>query len=550
MLFLLLLHSFILTTVAEFSVSFNHQTGCKSLEVENQAFELVRDDIMYLQFNINSVITPKLRNGYLREEDNEGETCLTSIELKLNQTIENFRKNILDLQYSKEMLDIYLYNPEVLSRRSVGGVAVAISILDLIATGATYFYTDYRIRALKTRFGEMNELLTEMNDEKLVFSKNQEYLFKEGKIMGLHRDLITDHINQLAQMHSCEVLYLNFEMELFKLQVTLDKIVQALLTGRLTTDIISLDALTELTFKPYFYNSIYNFSPTHLYSLSKLSLHSLSGTKLTFMLSFPFVSRNQNFKRINILETSQKLLINRHDFSNHVHFLLPYNVSLNNFSISQIRSGENCFYSGDLLICEPNSILPAHSSHCIKSLILNEKTENCFGNGIQTDLSFSYGTNGVLIDTKKGGRLLDISTRRVIKSFVGHRCIYVKKKRNVAFVVEGNKKELFPDTVAFNSRALVKSNALIFRSKRIKNITLPTLHNPFSFKNVTFLKKSGSVLDILKEPLVATCLIIFVIGAMTFCIICYLCVSRCCKQSDSNVNLNFRGGIDAGALNR
>ena len=535
--------------MAEFTVNYNQHSGCKSLETETMAYEFVRDDLIFVQMDLNSVIPAALKKSYEGKKDLEGKKCLDLIGKKLNDTVESFRSNVLDIQYQKEMLNEYLFDSKTASRRNAGGIAVAIGLLDMVATGATFFYNDYRIKALQTKLADMNEYLSKINDERTHFVNNQEYLFKEGEIMGLHRDLITNQLNKLSFVHSCDVLYLNFDLEMIKLESTLNRIVQALLSGRLTTDIIDLDTVSKLTFRPYFYDSIYNISPNHLYSLSKLSLHSHEGNKLTFMVAYPYISRNQEWKRVNVLETSHKLLINRNDISRHVHFLLPSNVSIDNFTMSQVRNGENCFKNSNLLVCEPNSVLTAHSMSCLKSIILNESSKNCFTESTKSDFSFDYGSNGILIETKKGGKLLNLTTGRTIKDFFGHGCIYVEKKRDLGFSSNGFKMELFPESMLLKSKLFFRKNILKFHSKVVKNFTLPTVNNPISFRNISFMEPE-SFLNVLSQPLIATCLIVITIGCMTFCIIGYLCISKCCKQTQSNVNLNFRHGIDGSSLNR
>ena len=92
-----------------------------------------------------------------------------------------------------------------------------------------------------------------------------------------------------------------------------------------------------------------------------------------------------------------------------------------------------------------------------------------------------------------------------------------------------------------------RARPLKFNSKTPKNFTLPFIPNPKVFKNVTTFRSGVSPLSYLKNPFVATCVIVSFIGVTVMCIICYLCVSECCNQSGG---VNVYNGVDGGMLNR
>ena len=155
-------------------------TGCRALEVGENAFELNGHDGVLLVLDLKSIFENRFREGY--KDDIDGEKCLTRMEKRLNGTLSNFRDKVILYHESNNMLNVYLNNPALMEKRSAGGVAIALSILDLVLTGVSYVYTDYRLNALKERILELDEQVNGLLSEQNVVANNQKFLYNEGKL--------------------------------------------------------------------------------------------------------------------------------------------------------------------------------------------------------------------------------------------------------------------------------------------------------------------------------------------------------------------------------
>ena len=49
-----------------------------------------------------------------------------------------------------------------------------------------------------------------------LLHKNQQYLFKEDEILGIHRNLIVEQVNKLEETHSCDVLTMKLDEQITK----------------------------------------------------------------------------------------------------------------------------------------------------------------------------------------------------------------------------------------------------------------------------------------------------------------------------------------------
>ena len=105
----------------------------------------------------------------------------------------------------------HMMRKDVGRKRSVGGVALALSIFNLIVHGASYAYTDYRLGELRRRLDELDEAINGILTEQRFFQNNQDFLYNEGKVMAVQRKIVVDYINGLEVVHSCELENLNFD---------------------------------------------------------------------------------------------------------------------------------------------------------------------------------------------------------------------------------------------------------------------------------------------------------------------------------------------------
>ena len=106
---------------------------------------------------------------------------------------------------------------------------------------------------------------------------------------------------------------------------------------------------------------------------------------------------------------------------------------------------------------------------------------------------------------------------------------------------------LYPKSPVIDIKT-ARARPIKFESMTPKNFSLPFIPNLQVFKNVTNFQNGVSPLSYLKNPFVATCVIVSFIGITVKCVICYLCLSKCCNRNGSSVNVF--NGVDGGMLNR
>lgn len=543
-----MLLAFVSPSKAEYRVI--AQESCFALEADDLAFEVRQDGIFFLRFSFGSVVSAEMREGYANVFDEDGQSCIFRIESRINQTVDAFRRKVNDINDNQMMLYEYLKRPQLMSKRaSAGGVAVALSLIDLIATGASYFYTDYRIKAIKEKILELDELVNSLNTDRNAFKSNQEYLYEEGKIQGIHKKLLVDHFNELSQIHSCDVMSLEMEAEISRINDKLDGISRALIRNEVTEDVISLSAVEELTATAPFRDTIYLVAPMELYSLGKLSLHSTDADGITLLVSFPEISRKPAFKVVTILEASDKFLLPRFQTGFHFKFLMPRNVILKDLEmhIDEIRSADSCIEINRVVACHPFSTMTRQQSMCINDL-LNGTRETCFGGRSGKNLTLVYGNKGVLVETKVESEMVDLHSGDVIERLNGHSCLYAKNYQNLAVRQKSAVIPIFHNPPTVKTSNGIEFKNLIFKSVRAKNFSLPKIQNPVKFKNVTFPSRQSFFED-LKNPWVSSGIMIAFICSTIMCVIFSCLIAKCCRNRDSNVNVfnvgTQRGGRDA-----
>ena len=247
---------------------------CTAFETEEKVFELEGQEAFILNLNLSSLFREKYSKGY-NTFDKGGQKCLKRMENRINATVSNFRNRVVYIAREKAMLSVYLNKPHMMRKdvgrkRSVGGVALALSIFNLIVHGASYAYTDYRLGELRRRLDELDEAINGILTEQRFFQNNQDFLYNEGKVMAVQRKIVVDYINGLEVVHSCELENLNFEDKILRLEIFLDRLIDAILGTKLTRDLIDVVTLSTLTMDYRFHNTLYRVSPLDLYSLSNV----------------------------------------------------------------------------------------------------------------------------------------------------------------------------------------------------------------------------------------------------------------------------------------
>ena len=347
---------------------------CKALEDNGVAFELRGDDIFYLTVSYGSIISSFMKKKYA-VEDEKGSKCLARIERQMNATVSRFQKKLINIHQHQDFLKTFLKYKGFNKRASAASIAIAISLLDLTVTTGSFFYNEYRLHVLREKIEKIDAMVLDNRNALETMVSNQEYFLHEGEIIGLQRNLLLQHFNSLINMHSCDVLSIGIRSEILQMESLFQALCRALLENKLTEDVISLNALEHMTMSRNFDNTLYRVSPIHLYSLSKLSLHSYSPNDITFVVSFPVISQTPIFRQVALLEASGQMLVPRGSMYDNFRFLMPLNVTFDNLTkhMDSFRSMDTCIKSSYMVACHVNSDLHQETKACLKAFFVRIK---------------------------------------------------------------------------------------------------------------------------------------------------------------------------------
>ena len=518
-------------------------SGCRALEVGENTFDLDGHDGLVLMLDLNSIFAKKFKKGY--ENDEEGGKCLSRMEKRLNLTMAAFREKVMLYQGSSDMLEVYIKHPNLHEKRSAAGVAIALSIFDLVLTGVNYVYTDYRIGQLKEKIMELDEAVNGLMSEQGVLSNNQDFLYEEGKLFGLKNNLLVDHVNSIEKIHSCDLLFLNFENRVLKLEMYLERVLDAIVNNKLTREVINFETLERLTLHDRFYDSLYRVSPMHLYKLAKIHLHSFSADKVTFILSYPVINRKFLSKTVNVLGTAESFLVNPGTEKKNFRFLVPKEMNIDAIDLSAIKSADGCLDTEGILACQNDALLSKYSLNCIELLIHGNTSKYCFRPEGE-ELSLSYGQHGVLISSSSLGVVYDFKTNEILEDLEGNSCTYLRKNQDLMLKTEGVEFELFQPPLVWGSKFVMQSNDNEAAFKKHENLSLPEDKNPVTYNDRTGVASQKFMLFALtrlSDPWTAASVIMICVSIPVTCIAFFCCISKFCRSGNVNVNVGVDGGM-------
>ena len=307
------------------------------------------------------------------------------------------------------MLHLYLQSFLKKGKRDVGSLTLAsfMSISSLVASSLNIAFSENRRNALNNRFQAMDALLTDLKDGQNILSNNVRILKENEEFLGLETQLVVYHLNLLQSVHSCEVMDLNFEIQIGKFESRLGDLLAAVYDHKLRHTMISRRLLEEMTMQNYFGDMIYRISPSLLYELARIDLLSFENGKLNFAITFPVIGRTFEYKLVNILEAPQKLVMSLPSIHNFRSFLIPFDMELANVTnnVNEIRSARSCIETETFLACPSNEI---EDFSCVASMFGSEK--ECLVNNValkEFAFQYDYRQKGALINLRQGAKLVN-----------------------------------------------------------------------------------------------------------------------------------------------
>jgi len=527
------------------------ESGCKALEVERKALELSKDEVMVINIDMNFDLTDQLNLGYLKKNDLEGSTCVLHIKDRLNISLDSFFTQVQNLKDERDMLTTFLDDKQFSGKRSTGvAVAVVLGMVNLIATSSSYIYSDYRLNNLKGRITELEGVVEGLYASHGTMFNNAEFLYNENTFHGIHKNLIVEHVNQLKDIHSCDILNLSLERIISGLESTLNKFLDAIISGKLNRFILNHESLKKLTLEPIFKETIFFVAPSELYSLAKVNLFAFSKTKITFLMSFPKISRLYNFQMVNVVDLNKNLLLPKTDHS--FRFLVPLNVSLNQVSMPSISSANHCLYTKHFVACQRNSIVNSDTKFCVKSLLDQKVDDRCFKK-VEKKHKFlvDYTSTGAVLEVQKGSQIFSTRLKKIRFSFDYDMCIFLPKENDLVLRISNQDYELFPKVPYFSMNFLGMATSLNVEKGNMTFLSLPQFNNSNKFNETKAM--TGNTLFLLFHKNKTTILIVSImlflsIVTVSICIVCIIHKCKKGKDDDGKVNIHMHQYADGRSL--
>ena len=164
-------------------------------------------------------------------------------------------------------------------------VAIAMGIVNAIATAGSFIYDQYQFGLLKARILELELGQMEVSRQQSIFGNNAEFLFHENKFLGINNKIVVDHLNVLNELHACDVLVLALDNCIERINDRLSLILDAIDSTHLTRHLLDHNTLSELTLNTFFHGTIYAYSPYELYSRGRVHLRSFGESEIVFVIS-------------------------------------------------------------------------------------------------------------------------------------------------------------------------------------------------------------------------------------------------------------------------
>ena len=526
---------------------------CVALEESGVVFKVTDERVIVINLDLSPDLPAVVKAGY--EKDEEGKKCLSTIQNQLERTVGQFRDDIDRFYVSAR--DLLKYKKETLryenmrDSRSVGAAAMAAAVLGMIITGASHFYNDYRIGQIHDTIAEIEKQIEQLTDSSDIFRNNQEFLVREQKILSLKRKFVYKQFQELQVMHSCDIFHLQVKLELTKIVFDLRRLVDAITTGRLTNDIISIKEMEKITRHASLQDTIYLVHPALLYEYGKIVLRSISGNKVSLYLIFPGITRDK-MKIVNVLSPDAELRFIHTVPKPNFQFLIPFTLSLSqvNVSLNLVANADTCLVTGNFKACYANSALLASNLYCLKSIFSQGLISSCYGKSDRKDIKSVLGTHGALMMTRGKGEIFDGSNGETVQYLRGDMCTYVPKRRKLGVVVNGNIRKIYSERLVYNRRGGIEVPLGGMLSNMFATLSpMPNVTNPMEYNdNVVIPGSTYQIFRFLKDPFVLITIIVVVICLAIISVAICQCIAKS-RSSEGNIfNVGNTRATDGGVF--
>ena len=460
---------------------------CRVIEKVGSTLKYDRLDSFLVTIDLNYKEVVNTFEQYKASKDELGEACMEEIIYRLNHSLSEFYDEVSSFKEEKDMLDIYLNDPEFLGRekRSSGAMilAILVSISNFAATGLNIALSQLRLNSFDTRLTLMAERIQALHASQSVISNNLELLFEKDEFLGIQTNLIKNHVNLVKTHHSCIVVSSHMDSMISNMERKMFEIKKSMYSNELSIGLIRKDAISSVTRQALFEQTIYRISPSLLYEYAHADLVSFKGGKATFLVSYPVIGRKYEFDYFEIYEAPQ-LVGQTSDLP--MGFLMPRHMTLtqllNNTKI--IRSPAYCKLHSLFRAC-PDVFF---KTDCIRSMLLNENiSKNCpIKNGTQ---AVTYTKTGALIDLGKNDQIFDHKKQSLL--YAGNetnitQCLFIPERDQLLFISESSKYPLFPTTKIrhFEVKPIVQRTHIKLHLN-VGNLSFPNFNSSLARQHLT-----------------------------------------------------------------
>ena len=547
---------------------------CLGLEAEEKVHQIDGEQTLVVELDLSADLDSKFKTSY--QDDKEGGKCLKDMEQKINQTLEVHIRELMDYFTGLEAVKRLSEHDRGSSmKRSPGvGAALALAIIDLVATGAVYFYTDYRIGLIRDNIMDIEEKLALLMDSTNRFRNNQEYLYSQSKIFGIQKKAVETNWDRLELIHSCDVSIIFMQQEINRISSHLRRMVNAIIKGVLTTDILSMESLLDMTkVLDIFMGTIYRIHPGLLYEYGTVVLRSVSGpmyeqwsrsrhnydfshlssAKIAIFLTFPLISEKKTLRKVNVLSPSYDLRLIQTHPTQRFTFLIDANMSILQLNESrlQIFNADMCLTQGKLPACYRKSAFSPTNELCLKSIFQTKIDDFCLGTKANSgDINIAQGTKGALVETNGRGKIFNADSKAVWHYLRDRECVFLPRGDALSIEIGNRIWKVLPKMPVYR----VKDRKLLAQgviSKKLEKMTVPRLENPFVYNDTFPDFPSNTLMVFLQKPLVLPTIITLCVTITVLAIVVCICIFHCAKGTNANgangggVSVNV-GNVGAG----
>ena len=273
--------------------------------------------------------------------------------------------------------------------------------------------------------------------------------------------------------------------------------------------------------------------PSSLFYYASVDLIAAKNGKLSLLITYPIISRTFSFKRINIIESPNKVLLAKDISQKFVSFLVPIGIAIQDIanSIGQIRSGKHCLINKQYEACDTNNVFDYADLVCLVNII-NGLDNHCPKRNVHVfDFNVLYSPKGALIFMKNKVDIVQFSDENIL--FQSHpngtNCIYLRPRRGLMIKSVFRHEKLFPSSQHFEI-STPNLDVLLPNVSLIKNLTIPIRKTERTFTKIVF--DTANELDIWMIVAIVSCVII---GTAIIILMIYFCCFK--RRSIDGSNL-------------